>query len=293
MYLASDLFPYIRFLFGLRITYLEVNLPTITAHQSLVPTIAVQCPSLTNATLCCDDVGPDEFPPLLQRKTIRHQEAACELSQSCGIRAFALLSTLKSLMVENLEPFARVASPPDTPRLPALHDLEIWPSTAEVAIALIGTLPGTSLASINIAILAAPTVTALSSLYRMLTENLSHVTLHSIHIYANDPEDMAPLSATPEQHIVQAFVLRWLFCFPNLTTLLLHTTDPNRPIPLLTNSICVSIGIALVVVADGATGKYVRINAADHFDVLLLMSDYDHREYLNQTSKKNQRVSKE
>ncbi|KAJ6533393.1 hypothetical protein DFH09DRAFT_1370027 [Mycena vulgaris] len=220
------LFPYIRILLGPQITRLEMNIPAIMPYLSLVPTIAVKCPALTHAQICCE--APRELVPLRRRSaslfvcsSARLENLRIDDLDHSAFEHLAVLPTLKSLTLDYMDYLHRPRSPSqfyDTPRFVALDRLKVWPRTAEVATAFIATLSGSRVAHVYVDILGPPTVAAISSLYESVADNLPHETLRSVHISS---DDVGVLPASPEQP-VEAAVLRRLRCFPNLTDISLN-----------------------------------------------------------------------
>ncbi|KAJ7697265.1 hypothetical protein B0H17DRAFT_1197656 [Mycena rosella] len=232
-WMVSDpaLFPYIRILLGPRLTKLDTKLTASMPHLSLIPTIAVKCPCLTDAGIYWDE-PPLDIHQFLRQTTSLFVQTLTRIEtlrvndlDQAAFEHLASLSTLKSLTLENLDYFPRVTSPPrlsDTPRFSALHRLEIWPGNLEVAIALIRALSGSPVASLDMTILVSPALAAISSLYRSVADSF-HATLREIRIYACDPDDVVMfLTSPPEEYRIPADVLRLWFCFQNLTEIWLQ-----------------------------------------------------------------------
>ncbi|KAJ6533395.1 hypothetical protein DFH09DRAFT_1406536 [Mycena vulgaris] len=226
-YWDPQIFPYILILLGPRITRLEINFPAIMPHLSLLPTIAVRCPALTQAQIYCGGAHP-ELGPLLRRSaslfvcnSTRLENLRIDDLDQSAFEHLAALPTLKSLTLDDMDYLHRPRSPLqfcDTPRFVALDRFEVWPRTAEVATAFIATLSGSRVEHVYVDILGPPTVAVTSSLYESVADNLPHETLRSVHISS---DDVGVLPASPEQP-VEAAVLRRFRCFPNLPDISLN-----------------------------------------------------------------------
>ncbi|KAJ7144111.1 hypothetical protein C8R44DRAFT_142849 [Mycena epipterygia] len=177
--LDSYLFPYIGILLGPKITNININLTDTMSHLSLIPTLALRCPHLTDVQVYCP-YNPLPFPDKIRKSVslfVRglkriHRLRVNDLDQP-ALDHLAALPTLTSLALENIQRSTRVfPKQPDPSGFSALENLAISPTTAEAGIFWIESVSHSALADLSITMSSPPTTQALSALYVAVAENI-------------------------------------------------------------------------------------------------------------------------
>ncbi|KAJ6592616.1 hypothetical protein B0H19DRAFT_1088166 [Mycena capillaripes] len=238
-YSDHSYFPSIHTLLGPRITTLHIDLTshavshqslenatTIMSHLSLIPAIAIKCPCLRFVDFFCDTIPSDFLPHLrtsisLFVRGLKHVETLrVQVLDASALEHLATLSTLRRFRLEDPEVLTSSLVPrlPDTPRFPGLTRLDIHPSTLKVANSFINSLSLSQLTHLIIGVVCIPTLYEISSLYHTITQNLPRAQLRTLEIAIID-ENHAPL---PDAWMAKHAALRQLFCFQNLTVLMVQ-----------------------------------------------------------------------
>ncbi|KAJ7144146.1 hypothetical protein C8R44DRAFT_865126 [Mycena epipterygia] len=228
-YVDAPLFPYIRILLGPKITTIEINLTTTMSHLSLIPTLALRCPHLTDVQVSYE-YGPIPFYGQIRRsvslfvrglKRIRRLRVN-DLDQP-ALEHLAALPTLTSLALENMQGSTRVFPKQRDPcRFAGLENLVIWPTTAEVAIFWIESVSHSSLADLCIMMTSPPTTQALSAIYIAVAESIPCANLRQLEIEVPVPANIALFNNSPNQYIIEKGLQR-LFRLYNLENVSLQS----------------------------------------------------------------------
>ncbi|KAJ7495452.1 hypothetical protein FB451DRAFT_1214121 [Mycena latifolia] len=141
-WMNPSLFSSIRILLSPRITDLsiEVDLRTPLPHLSLIPTIALSCPGLTDVEISCEE-SPDMHPHLrtaislfLRRSTRIEHLNISDLDQ-LAFEYLAMLPTLRLLSItEEFSPSLEAIDLPNTTLFPRLHEISLSPTTIDSVI---------------------------------------------------------------------------------------------------------------------------------------------------------------
>ncbi|KAJ7617622.1 hypothetical protein DFH06DRAFT_1107359 [Mycena polygramma] len=220
-------FCHIHMFLGPRITTLYIQLPSTVPPLSILPRIALKCPSLTFAEVYYEGVPPFGFREHICSSTslfVRGLQGIERLRvndlDASAIEHLGTLSTLNNLTMENLDDTTAISSSrsPHTPRFPALLRLEIYPNTLQVAISCITALSPPALVDLKVVSThGCTTFSAISALYRSVVVNIPH-TLWYLNLDIYHAERLVLLEAYAAKHAA----LQMLFCFGNLVILSLR-----------------------------------------------------------------------
>ncbi|KAJ7495451.1 hypothetical protein FB451DRAFT_1478249 [Mycena latifolia] len=232
-WLRPSLFPHVRTLLGPKITRLEIDITFTIPHLTLIATLPLKCPNLTDVAIFSDSIPPDLSAGMhlannislciramkrIERLYVKHLDRA-------AFEYLATVPTLKSLTVlAEFTPPTRPSPPwPLTNILfPSLKQLNLSPRTTQSAIAWFKTMSHSPLAEIDIEFTAPITVSVISALCDTISEQFPRWSLSSLEVHgprANEDEHLA--SASPSEYLTKNCVLENLFGFGNLVTVYL------------------------------------------------------------------------
>ncbi|KAJ6495863.1 hypothetical protein DFH09DRAFT_1448337 [Mycena vulgaris] len=226
----EPLFPYIRLFLGPKITAAHVILPTTSAPNiTLLPTLELRYPELKELTI----EGPSECPLLCRTSSMialdleRIEFLTFDTLDRAALQHLSQLPQLKSLTlyipeVNDLGPpsLSLTTDPPHHHPFPALRDVHFGSTTIEFTTEFINMLSDCRLDSVIMGTEVPATTMATSGLYTSLASHLSHIALQSLHIGSDDLP--IPQPATIANYLINGHALATLFCFVNLTVLVLR-----------------------------------------------------------------------
>ncbi|KAJ7144125.1 hypothetical protein C8R44DRAFT_846099 [Mycena epipterygia] len=226
-YVDAPLFPYIRIVLGPKITNIEINLTTTMSHLSLIPTLALRCPHLTDVQVSYEYTPipfHDEIRTsvsLFVRGLKRLRSLRVNDLDRPALEHLATLPTLTLLTLENIQGSTRFFPKQlDPSRFSTLESLAIWLTTAEAAIFWIESVSHSALADLSITMSSPPTTQALSALYVAVAENIPCANLCRLQVDVPYPFAVAPFDESSDQSVVEKREgLTRLFRFHNLTNL--------------------------------------------------------------------------
>ncbi|KAJ6495904.1 hypothetical protein DFH09DRAFT_1002248 [Mycena vulgaris] len=224
------LFPYIRLFLGPKITAADLTLPTTSAPNiTLLPTLELRYPELKELSI----EGPSECPLLCRTSSMvavdlqRIEILTFDTLDRAALQHLSQLPQLRSLTlqipeVNDLGPpsLSLTTAPPHHHPFPALHDVHFESTTVEFTTEFINMLSDCRLDSVIMNTKVLATTMDTSRLYTSLASHLSHIALQSLWIDGDDLTTSQP--ATITNYLISGHALAPLFCFLNLTTLVLR-----------------------------------------------------------------------
>ncbi|KAJ7664526.1 hypothetical protein DFH06DRAFT_1187978 [Mycena polygramma] len=198
---SRGLYSCIRAVLGPRLIKLEIRAPRLASDLSILPTIAVKCPNLTEIEIKGENRNAEyqnQFRStiLLLLRGLSHIQKLHipELAlDGPTLEHLATTSNFRSLRLGGFPIAFRLAQPCDGPRFAHLTSLEISSISVEAASDILLCRP--PLAKIDIGICPVVSIEGISDLYRTIAENLQPMALWWLSIYNTQlPVGVSPIS---------------------------------------------------------------------------------------------------
>ncbi|KAJ6540539.1 hypothetical protein B0H19DRAFT_1077947 [Mycena capillaripes] len=234
-----DLCPYIRTVAGPRLSRLEIQFHPTMSHLSVLSSIAVKCPHITDVEISCSGF-------IDSHRLNADETRACMSSFLRGLKSLerlklwgpdldlstyehlASLSTFKYLDLENLHYFPPFTTLPSSDtRSSGLTTVKIWLTNIEVA-RFIRFWSGAPLADVDmlVSVHSLATLAAIPELFCAIAASIPRTALRSlIFTISCSYFDPPAHSSLPPPPMTIAAALQQLFCFPNITILNLRLCE--------------------------------------------------------------------
>jgi len=226
---ADSLFPYIRLFLGPKIIDVSISLPFSSSHAPSLSFLPIRYPHLKKLYLSA--YYPQDEPDILSKIALtldRIESLTLNKLDRVAIEHISQLPALKSLRLQTSHSedlglslrFPTVMGA-QTPPFPALRDVSFEEATTEFALEFLDLLSTCCVANFHVGTTDVVTKLTTSRLYATLAGHLSHSALKILRVEragnCDDPtvpEDMA-------NHAIDGHILAKLFCFANLTKIIL------------------------------------------------------------------------